>query len=122
MSNPLRYEDLTAQERKWMCNGCGPHGGPDVPDFVFYEACCRHDFDYWLGYTSADRDAADQRFLNSMLAAASMQSSWWLRTWYKFLAWRYYSAVRWLGSSKFENRGRYGTREDLAADMINDPR
>jgi hypothetical protein len=85
MSDPLSYDELTPEERAWICNGCGPRGGPNVPDFIFNKSCCRHDFDYWLGFAESDRTRADSRFLTNMLEDVTNH--------------------------------RYGTREDLVAEM-----
>jgi hypothetical protein len=100
-----------------MCNGAGPKGGVEVPDFIFTEAANRHDFDYWLGFSELDRTRADYKFLNNMLAATKAQSGWWSRQWYTMVAWRYYSAVRWLGKKAFSYRDCYGTKEDLVREM-----
>jgi len=120
---PLTYNDLSPREQRWMCNGCGPKLGVDidvVPDFIFHDACERHDFDYWLGFSEGDRARADRRFLVAMQEAARACSGWWSRRWYSFLAWRYYWAVRWLGKGAFSYRERYGTREDLEREMAED--
>jgi hypothetical protein len=121
----MLYEVLSKHDKAWMCNGCGPKLGiaPDlVPDFIFHEACSRHDFAYWRGCTEQDRAIADKRFLDDMLTAAKLLTSgWWSRQWYTMLAWRYYSTVRWLGKKAFSYRDHYGTRDDLNKEMAEDP-
>lgn len=121
MTVPMIYESLTPEEKAWVCNGAGPKNGPDVPDFIFTEAANRHDFDYWLGFSDQDRARADNRFLDNMLAKAKTQAGWWARQWYTVVAWRYYSAVRWLGRPAFSFRERYATHEDLVREMALDP-
>ena len=116
----LRFEDLTAKERAWLCNGCGPKlliPVDLVPEFVFHAACERHDFDYWRGGSESDRKAADVRFRRAMLDACQRCPGWWSRAWHRWLAWRYYTGVRWLGGRAFSYRERFGTREDLAREI-----
>lgn len=121
MPIPMLYEILSANEKSWMYSGCGPKRGVE-PDFIFREACSRHDFDYWRGFTERDRAAVDKRWLGSMLVAARLLSSgWWSRQWHVFLAWRYYLAARWLGRKAFSYRDHYGTREDLVKEMVETP-
>jgi len=120
MTVPMLYELLSPAEKAWMCNGCGPKLGVSVdlvPEFIFHEACERHDFDYWRGFSAADRYRADTRFRATMLKAASAQESWWSRRWYAFLAWRYYAGVRAFGASAFSFRTRYADRDDLVREM-----
>lgn len=119
---PLIFEDLSAEELAYLSNGCGPKiWGIKVPDLVFRSDCDRHDFDYWVGFTSADRLKADKRFLQAMLDSAEHITGWFAsarRVWYRFWAWRYYYAVRLLGKSAFNlDRGRYGNQEDLRQEM-----
>jgi len=121
---PLLYADLTSVEKAWMCNGCGPKLGISVdlvPEFIFHEACQRHDFDYWSGFRASDRKLADQRFLRHMLDAAARETSWWSQRWHTFLAYRYFAGVRAFGTKAFSFRASYATREDLVREMAADP-
>ena len=119
MTVPLTFEDLSEHEQLWMLNGCGPgFWSRFVPEMVWHDACQRHDFDYWLGFTKHDRYRADRRFLTAMLKAASDRArGWWSRRWYRMWAWRYYYAVRLLAKGSFSYRDRYGSREDLEREM-----
>jgi len=120
----MKYEDLTPAEKRWMCNGCGPQLGifPScVPDFIFHKACDYHDFLYWLGKSAADRKAADEQFLIDMKALAAKQDSWLSRTWFAFLAYRYYAAVRAFGTGSFSFRDHYATHDDLVKEMHEEP-
>lgn len=115
---PLTFDDLTPEEHAWICNGCGPVWFK-VPEFIFREACCRHDFDYWSGFTANDRARADRRFLARMREAikASAANPWQRWAWW-FVAQRYYWAVKLFGRRSFRfDRRCYGTRDDLIREM-----
>lgn len=122
MTVPLIFEEISPEALAYLSNGCGPKAwGVKVPNLVFHENCDRHDFDYWSGFTQADRYRADRRFLDVMLESANQITGWFARTrrvWYRFWAWRYYWAVRALGWKVFQfDRSHYGTLEDLIQEM-----
>lgn len=80
--------------------GCGCGEGSkgillDVPEFVFHDDCCLHDYLYNLGGTERDRKAADDQFYDAMKRSAGHDPLW------KFMAWAYYRAVRTFGTRFF---------------------
>ena len=97
----LKYADLTPTEKRFVCNGCGAKGrGAWVPDFMFTASCDHHDFNYWRGGNEAAREKADREFYEAMKRDVR-RLSWYRRPLARFLAWRYYRAVRRWGRSAF---------------------
>lgn len=63
----LRYRDLTKEQKKAICNGCGGKSGIVNPPGVSVNAPCNHhDFLYWRGCTEEDRESADNEFYELM--------------------------------------------------------
>ena len=119
----VEYDQLSAEQREWMINGCGPGALSFlVPDLIFRDACNRHDFDYWRGFTDWHRQDADWRFLQNMLAACDALP-WWKRWAYKAAAWRYWAAVRLFGNRRifgktpFHYRSGFATWDELRLEM-----
>ena len=105
----IRYHDLTEEQKKVICNGCGPKGGwMPVPEFFCHASCNHHDFNYWLGYREIDREKADKQFYVEMKKDAERNP------WKRVVAWSYYKAVRWFGGACFH----YSTRERDEKDLI----
>lgn len=70
---PKAYWELTKEEKKKICNGCGPQGWKFdiIPDTMWFldisEACNAHDFMYHVARpTVKDKDEADRVFLNNL--------------------------------------------------------
>lgn len=104
----IRFRHLTEEEKKIICNGCGPKGGPiPVPEFVFTEACNHHDFNYWIGANGLQRKKADLQFLMEMLLEAGGVAK------YIRLANLYYRAVRIFGYFCFNYAKRQRNKRDL---------
>lgn len=96
-------------------NGCGPSGGPKVPDYIYYasifgtrntfpfvNACDVHDVCY--GTLGTNQAQCDNQFLNNLLAICSANAtSWTSRQYCNGFAYSYYYAVAWFGSSAFDN-------------------
>lgn len=112
----VKYEDLTEWHREMLLNGCGAQRGIkrwfDAPDWVFEEACNRHDFDYRVGGVrdlpggeSMARHEADVLFLRNMLDAANT-AGWWASWWYRTMARSYHRLVVEYGRDAFEYRTR----------------
>lgn len=109
---PLRWRNLTLNERRAITNGCGGKGGWfKPPKYCFTASCDHHDFNYWLGGDKTVRKESDEQFYEAMKLDASL-ASWWKRWWLYGAAWRYYTAVRLFGK-KFFHEGRERIWEDL---------
>ena len=83
---PPEYWQLTDEQRKDICNGCGTKGfcGYLVPDNLWgldiTEACNIHDYMYHIGQTIADKELADRVFLNNMIRLIDAGTRWnWLK-------------------------------------------
>jgi len=112
----IELEDLTMEQFSAIVNGCGGEGLPQPPQFVFEEACARHDLDYWIGATELDRLVADRLFLHRM-AAAAWRAGGLRRIPLLWAAWAYYRAVRAFGGAFFY----YGPRKRGKADLVGWP-
>ena len=110
----LRYRDLSEEQKKKICNGCGAKGSwIKVPDFRFVASCDQHDFYYWRGGQEYDRKIADDEFYIIMKRDIKNQDfGWSRRVWYRSWAWTYYKAVRYFGKSAFAF-GEMKTIKDL---------
>lgn len=114
---PLKYENLSDEEIDFIADGCGSKSGLiDVPDFVYRDSCQKHDVMYWRGGTEKDRKKADEEFYRDMMDDAS-DASWFLRAFYKSLAWVYYQSVRLFSKSFFHYADKPRTYEDLVRAM-----
>jgi len=74
---PKEYWELTAIEKEKICNGCGAKGSwfsKLIPQQPFKEACNIHDFMYFVGRTTEDKEIADQVFLVNMWAIVEAHS------------------------------------------------
>lgn len=81
--------------------GCGESSKGlwfDVPEFVFHDDCCLHDYLYNLGGTEADRKSADDSFYRAMKLRAGPDPLW------RMMAWIYYRAVRQFGKRFYNYR------------------
>ena len=63
---PITYWELSPEEKKEICNGCGAKNGLKVPDTFWglniEEACNIHDYMYNIGKTHYDKLFADAMF------------------------------------------------------------
>ena len=108
----LHFHELTEEQKKKICNGCGAKGGWfDPPEFLFHASCNQHDFYYWRGGSEADRKKADEAFYRYMQIDANRYSGL-KRLKYLAIAYIYYKAVRIFGRRHFYY-GKQKTREDL---------
>ncbi len=66
LSAPIEYQELTPEQKKEICNGCGAKGGIPVPNTMYgldlSEPCQIHDFRYYDGETWKDKIFADTEF------------------------------------------------------------
>lgn len=100
----LKYSNLTPEQKKIICNGCGGKGGfIKPPDFIFHASCNQHDFYYWRGGDEKDRELADIQFYEAM-SIDILNAKWYLKPYYRFWAYTYYIAVR-IAGGKFFNYG-----------------
>jgi hypothetical protein len=118
LETPLRFRDLTSEERGLICNGCGSKaGGKLLPAWCRTACCDHHDFNYWRGGKEADRLDADQGLYDALWFDASLQP-WWRRPFAKLEAWSYYHALREHGADHFHyaptRRGRESLNLELA--------
>ena len=62
---PITYWELSPEEKKEICNGCGAKDGLKVPDTFWglnmEEACNIHDYMYSTGKTHYDKLFADRK-------------------------------------------------------------
>ena len=104
----IRYRDLTPEQKKVVCNGCGPKGlFIKPPDFMFKASCNHHDFNYWVGCNKLHRKKADLQFYKEMLKDAGDSK------YYRLWAQAYYRAVRIGGIFCFHWAKKQRTLEDL---------
>jgi hypothetical protein len=112
----LTLENLTQEQRNYLCNGCGNKGlGWLIPEFIFTEACDCHDIGYWVGGTKEDKRRVDRSFLKDMQDAVE-ESSWWKRRYYYTWCRLYYYGVITIGKMCF-HYGKKKTWEDLEREM-----
>jgi len=98
----IKFEDLTDDEIKNICNGCGSKGGIiKPPELMFHASCNKHDYSYHLGGTEADRKRADKGFYKAMKKDAWRADTWWKCILCRRAAHIYYRAVRRFGKSSF---------------------
>jgi len=122
---PIRYRNLTPEQKKIICNGCGGKGSIiPVPNFCFGASCDHHDFNYWLGCQPEQRKKADKQFLTEMLkdakrvkpprAMAFICNAFKIHTkYYESWAYTFYAAVRLRGGKYFNYAPMQRTLEDL---------
>ena len=109
----LHYRDLTQEQKKQICNGCGGKSSfIPVPEFLFHASCDHHDFYYWRGGTEEDRKKADDAFYHFMGLDIVNEDSRFKRMYYSLWAYTYYKAVRIFGK-KYFSYGRQKTMKDL---------
>ena len=112
----MKFNDLTPEQKKIICNGCGKKGGIiPVPDFCFTASCNQHDFNYWKGaswgFKRLARLTADQKFYEALLNDVAMQPKERQHYYYRW-AYRFFIAVRLFGWCAF-NWFRPKTEKDL---------
>ena len=97
-----KFNELTSNEIKKYCNGCGGKGGfINPPEFLFHASCNHHDYLYYCGDTESDRKKADNSFYNYMRLDIANESRWYKRVYYKIWAYTYFKTVRLFGSKYF---------------------
>ena len=110
------FDDLTAEQRAAICNGCGAKGGWfRPPQLMFRASCDKHDYGYWLGGDEAHRLRCDAYFFGAMVTDAALLPIW-RRPTHLLAAWLYYRGVRWFGRKSFAF-GERKTMDDLDAEV-----
>jgi len=116
--NLPKYEDLTPQQKSFICNGCGKKGGKlKAPDWFMLADCNHHDYGYYRGHTEEDRKKCDETFLKEMKKDVS-RSPFYLKPARWSAAYAYYWAVRWFGKSAFYFAEKPRTLGDLEKEMF----
>lgn len=98
------YWDLSDEEKKDICNGCGAKGAWYnflIPSGAFDVACNIHDYDYFVGNTQDDKRKADRRFINNMNRIVSATKSKPLRVYRAIKAKGFYTSVKKLGDAAY---------------------
>jgi len=114
MARWATYEDLTEEQIKKWCNGCGPMGwGWLVPDLIFKLAGNKHDAGYQFGGGWPDKIRVDCAFLGNCLSAAYHELKRRRRYWFYFLSFVYFGAVL-LGGRRCFRWGKRMTIDDLS--------
>jgi len=107
LTAPEEYRDLTPEQRKNICNGCGPKGrGFLIPDTMYgldiSEVCDIHDFMYHMGETLEDKEEADRTMRNNLIRVIKHKTNFQLLEWLRLKrANTYYSFVKDLGGPAF---------------------
>lgn len=122
---PDSYYKLTPEQKKEICNGCGPEKFKSVPDSMFNmdftEACNIHDYMYQQPpFTAIRKKEADSIFLINMLsivddAMGACPKNIFKKIWYNYLkskrrdvAYLYYYAVDMLGAPFYYSKTKEG--------------
>jgi hypothetical protein len=97
-----KYEELTPEQKKEICNGCGGKGSFITPPHAifFHASCNHHDYGYWKGCTEKDRLDCDEKFYAAMIEDCKTLN-WFEYARYRPWAWLYYKAVRAFGGNYF---------------------
>ena len=105
---PAKYWDLTPEVKRKLVNGCGTGGwlGKIVPETIYglsvKAACNIHDYMYHVGETMADKEEADNVFLNNMIRIIDANTRYWFMRRLRYNRARvYYEAVEHFGGPAF---------------------
>ena len=105
---PPQYWRLHPDDKKRICNACGPAGplADYIPNHLFWlpiaEACNIHDFMYKEGHVEKDREIADRVFRNNLMRLVEAKTSIkWLRKLRRWKADKYYGVVKRFGARAF---------------------
>lgn len=99
---PVKFEDLTEEQVKEICNGCGGKGSWIRPPhgLFFKTSCDHHDYGYWKGCEDEDRLACDKKLRESMIEDCK-RLPWYKKAIYRPWAELYYAGVRMKGDDFF---------------------
>lgn len=117
LTAPVAYWGCDDDLRSRISNGCGPGGWKVdlVPDSIWglgvRAACDIHDWCYYWGESSRDKEFADRLFLNNLLSIIDANSTWVMRIVRRHRAFKYYEAVATLGNPAFwSGKAEYAVR------------
>ena len=119
---PITYWELSPEEKKEICNGCGAKNGLKVPDTFWglniEEACNIHDYMYNIGKTHYDKLFADAMFrlnLTVMIDAKETFKDKLFSIFRHYRAGTYYIAVAKYGNSSFwKDKERLSPEDPMA--------
>ena len=119
---PITYWELSPEEKKEICNGCGAKDGVKVPDTFWglniEEACNIHDYMYNIGKTHYDKLFADAMFrlnLTVIIDAKETFKDKLLSVFRHYRAGTYYIAVAKYGNSSFwKDKERLSPEDPMA--------
>ena len=119
---PITYWELSPEEKKEICNGCGAKDGLKVPDTFWglnmEEACNIHDYMYSTGKTHYDKLFADAMFrlnLTVIIDAKETFKDKLLSIFRHYRAGTYYIAVAKYGNSSFwKDKERLSPEDPMA--------
>jgi len=98
------YWDLSKEEKKDICNGCGAKGAWYnflIPGKVFKQSCNIHDYDYFLGKNQKDKKDADRRFYQNNKRIVNATKNPLLKRYRSFKAKAFFKAVDDFGEEAF---------------------
>ena len=101
---PQGYTQLTKEQKKEICNGCGSKEGwltKIIFGGKFVECCNIHDYMYSIGLSQEDKDIADRVFYNNMNRVIATIDNKTLKYYYKVKAHIFYKSVKTFGESAF---------------------
>ena len=119
---PITYWELSPEEKKEICNGCGSKDGLKVPDTFWglniEEACNIHDYMYNIGKTHYDKLFADAMFrlnLTVIIDAKETFKDKLFSILRHYRAGTYYIAVAKYGNSSFwKDKERLSPEDPMA--------
>ena len=119
---PITYWELSSEEKKEICNGCGSKDGLKVPDTFWglniEEACNIHDYMYSTGKTHYDKLFADAMFrlnLTVIIDAKETFKDKLLSIFRHYRAGTYYIAVAKYGNYSFwKDKERLSPEDPMA--------
>jgi len=111
----FKYKDLTPEQKKHICNGCGGKGGVvKPPNFIFKASCNHHDFLFWIGFSIKHFLIANTKFYKWMrVDIKESKVRWYKKTYYHTWAFTYYMFVNAAGVKFFHFSDTKKTLSDL---------
>ena len=107
LTAPNGYWNLSPEDKARICNGMGAKNSlisrfiPNTMYGLDVEECGNiHDYEYEVGGTIEDKEAADRRFLNNMLRIINKKGGF-LAPFRRSRALTYYQAVLYMGGPAF---------------------